>query len=137
MNTIPFVMSITSLFVIIVSWILYLRTIPKMIVPVDAIGTKIMQGLGIALGTSAIILNGQASESSRVIAVFVPAIIAIMMGFGFFWLFAQRKTPIGDLKVKPGDRILPFSAVTSKGEKFHSDEMAGKRILLKFYRGGW
>ncbi len=136
MNTIALSISIAGLVVVMGTWISYLATIPKMKVPVNPIGAKIMQCVGIGLGTSAIILNGQGSESSGMV-VFVPAILAVILGFGFFWLLAQRKTPIGDLKVKAGDRFLPFSATTSEGVKFHTDELANKRILLKFFRGGW
>jgi len=63
--------------------------------------------------------------------------MAVLLGFGFFWLLAQRKTPIGKLRVKVGDTILPFKTATSEGAEFNTDELAGKRILLKFFRGGW
>ena len=66
-----------------------------------------------------------------------PAAFALMMGLGLFYLFSIRKTPIGDLKVSLGDTLLPFEATTSEGVAFKSDELAGKRILLKFFRGGW
>jgi len=105
-------------------------------VPMNPKGSKFLQCVGISLGGLAIILNFQGSESSN-LALFVPAAFAVMMGLGFFWLLAQRKTPIGDLKVKVGDKLFPFAAATSEGGKFHSDEFAGQRILLKFFRGGW
>ncbi len=136
MNIMTLGISLLALGIVMASWIMYLRTIPKMKVPVDPMGSKIFQGTGICLGVSAIIIDGQGSESSGFI-VFIPAILAVLLGFGFFWLLAQRKTPIGDLKVKVGDKILSFTAATSEGIEFNTDELTGKRILLKFFRGGW
>jgi len=105
-------------------------------VPVNPTGSKVLQSIGIGLGGSAIILNFQGIESSGLVFL-IPAVFAVLMGGGFFWLLAQRKTPVGDLKVKVGDKLFPFAATTSEGAKFHSDELVGKRILLKFFRGGW
>jgi len=136
MITLPLGLSISGFIVAIATWLVYLRSIPRMEVPVNPIGSKIFLGVGICLGASAIILDGQGSETSGFF-VFIPAILAVLLGFGFFWLFAQRKTPIGNLKTKVGDPLLPFKAMTAGGTEFHSDELAGKRILFKFFRGGW
>ena len=136
MNTIALGMSVSSLVVVMGTWIIYLRTIPKMKVPVNPTGSKVLQSIGMGLGGSAIILNFQGIESSGLVFL-IPAVFAVLMGGGFFWLLAQRKTPVGDLKVKVGDKLFPFAATTSEGAKFHSDELVGKRILLKFFRGGW
>ena len=40
-------------------------------------------------------------------------------------------------EVQVGDTLLAFEAVTSEGAQFRSDSLAGKRALLKFFRGGW
>ena len=72
--------------------------------------------------------------------IFVLAMLAGMaLGFAlfFFWLLTQRKTPIGELQLSMGDQLLPFEAVTSDGTPFSSKEMVGKRVLFKFFRGGW
>jgi cytochrome oxidase Cu insertion factor (SCO1/SenC/PrrC family) len=67
----------------------------------------------------------------------VLSALGIMFGGLFLFVLSQRKTPIGDLRVSTGDSLLPFSATDSDGTPFHSDSLAGKRILLKFFRGGW
>jgi hypothetical protein len=60
-----------------------------------------------------------------------------MMASTFFYLLSLRKTPVGDLKVKVGDSLLPFEATASDGTRFYTDSLAGKKTLFKFYRGGW
>ena len=135
MNTIAFAVSAASLVVIMSAWFSYLATIPRGKVPVRPIGTLIMQCVGMGMAILAIVLSYQASGLS--VAVTIPAAIALIMGPLFFWLLSQRKTPIGDLKVKVGDKLLPFEAITSEGVSFHTDEFTGQRIFLKFFRGGW
>jgi len=48
-------------------------------------------------------------------AVIIPAVFALKMGSFFLWLLSLRKTPIGDLKVKARDKILPFKTIISEG----------------------
>lgn len=136
MNAITFSLSISSLVVVMATWITYLRTIPIMKVPVKPTGMIVLHYVGIGVGTLAMILNFRDGELFSLI-VFVPALFAVMMGIAFLVFYAQRKTPIGDLKVNVGDKLLPFSATTSEGTAFDSSELAGKRILLKFFRGAW
>jgi hypothetical protein len=136
MNRIALGLSVLSFLVVLATWITYFRTIPKMKVPVNPIGSKVFQSIGLALGACAIVLSFQDSNMFS-LAVFIPAFLALMFSLFFFWLLTQRKTPIGDLKVKVGDKLLPFTATTSSGVTFHSDELIGERILLKFFRGGW
>ncbi|REL32535.1 peroxiredoxin family protein [Thalassotalea euphylliae] len=50
----------------------------------------------------------------------------------FSYFLATRKTPLGDIRVKVGDQLLPFA-----NEQFDTGELAGKRTLIKFYRGSW
>ena len=71
------------------------------------------------------------------VAVVLPAAFAMMMSAFFLFVLSQRKTPVGDLKVKVGDKLLAFEALTSEGAQFSSSELAEKRTLLKFFRGGW
>lgn len=136
MNTIAFGMTAASLIVVLGTWIFYLIAIPRNKVPVRPIGSIFMQCLGIALAFSAILGRDQSSGFS-VVAVIFPAYFSLIIGLLFLWLLTQRKTPIGELKVKVGDKLLPFEAKTSEGDRFHTDELAGKRVLLKFFRGGW
>lgn len=119
-----------------VAWGTYLATIPSGKVPVRPIGWIILQLTGIALAVSAVALSFRSGGPPGA-AVLVPAVIEVMMGLTFFYLLSLRKTPLGDLKVKVGDKLPSFEVTTSDGARFHTDSLAGKHTLLKFFRGGW
>jgi len=129
-------MSVAGLVVVMGTWFAYLATIPRGTVPARPIGSIILQCVGIGLAISAIV-SSLLGDGASGVAVFAPAVFALMMGLTFFWLLSLRKTPIGDLRVKVGDTLLSFEATTSESARLHTDQLAGKRILLKFFRGGW
>jgi hypothetical protein len=136
MNAVAVGMSVAGFVVVMGTWGAYLARIPSGKVPRRPIGSIILQCVGICLAVSAI--AGDYHDGGGVgLAVFAPAAFALMMGATFLWLLTQRKTPIGDLKVEVGDKLSSFAATTSEGSGFHTDELAGKRTLLKFFRGGW
>lgn len=91
--------------------------------------------LGLAMAVGAIVWAQQ--EGTLGAAVIAPSSLAIMFSTALLFFVSQRMTPVGDLKVKVGDRLLPFAATTSEGVAFQSEELADRRILLKFFRGGW
>ena len=39
--------------------------------------------------------------------------------------------------IKVGDTIPAFSGVDDQGTPFNSSSLAGKRVLIKFFRGHW
>ncbi|MFK7802884.1 MAG: hypothetical protein AB8G95_14720 [Anaerolineae bacterium] len=136
MNTMALFLGSASFLIVMGTWAWYLSTIPRGIVPVQPIGSIILQGIGIALAilTFFYLRPGQVFVTT---IVFVLAIFSLSMAFFFYWLLTQRKTPLGDLKVSVGDKFLPFDAKVSDGRDFHSNELDGKRILFKFFRGKW
>lgn len=68
----------------------------------------------------------------------ILALIAISIAFFLYGrLRTLRQTPIGDIRVQVGDKMLPFSALTPDGVQFQSDELLGRRVLFKFFRGAW
>lgn len=136
MYTNNLLISLSSLVVILVAWISYFKLILQIKVSVKSTGTIILQCIGIGLGVLSITLNIVGNKSFSFL-VFLPAIFSVALGFIFLLFYSQRKTPIGNLKVIEGDKLIPFSAATSDGKEFSSDELAGKRILLKFFRGAW
>jgi len=136
MNTAIIGMSAASFVIVMGTWGVYLASIPRGKVPVRPFGSVIMQCIGTGLAVLAIVWSYQGNETSGA-AVIVPAALALMMALTFLWLLSQRKTPIGDLKVKVGDNLLSFKTTTSEGVGFHTDELMGKRTLLKIFRGSW
>ncbi|MGI2143807.1 peroxiredoxin family protein [Shewanella frigidimarina] len=71
------------------------------------------------------------------VAVIVIAVMQLMMTALFYITFKQAKTPLGNLQVSVGDKLLEFEATTSEGTRFSSQSFKGQRVLLKFYRGAW
>ena len=128
--------SVVSFVVVMGALVFYLSTIPSGKVPVRPIGLVFFLSLGILLAISSVVWNYQFSLSSHMIVNF-PAFFAIFMGAFFLWVLTQRKTPLGDLKIKVGDQLLPFKVKTSEGKQFLSSNLMGKRTLFKFFRGGW
>jgi len=136
MNTMAIATSATGLVAVMVAWISYLATIPSGKVPARPVGSIILQLAGMVAAASAVVWSFRDGGSPGV-AVVVPAVFALMMGSTFMYFLSLRKTPIGNLKVKVGEALLPFEATTSDGTRFRTDSLAGKRTILKFFRGGW
>ncbi len=137
MDQLPVGFSILSFLMVMSSWVYYFSTIPKMKVPVEPWGSVLIQLVGVGVAVHAISQLVKYPMEGVIILSFIPSIFALLMGLIFFWLLSMRKTPVGDLKVNVGDRILPFKTSDSDGFEFHTDQLAGKRILFKFFRGGW
>lgn len=129
-------LSLGSLVVVMGSLIAYLRTIPRNKVPLSVTGFAIRLIVGLGLAVAAVGWNIWDTGTLRV-AVILPAAFATMFSAFFLYVLSQRKTPVGELKVQVGDELLAFAAVTSAGSPFSSSELAQKRTLLKFFRGGW
>ena len=67
----------------------------------------------------------------------LPAAVSLSGGAGFLWLLTQGDTPDGELIVERGDLLPRFEARDHHGEPFDSASLAGRRVLLKFFRGHW
>jgi peroxiredoxin len=136
MNTLAVLTAIAGFTIVLASIILYFRTIPRGTVPKKIGGFATKLAVGVALSIVGVYLGITGTGSSGLL-VYIPAGLGIMFGSFILWVLTQRKTPLGDVKVKVGDKILPFTAQNSQGTPFDSGELGGKRILLKFFRGGW
>jgi drug/metabolite transporter (DMT)-like permease len=135
MNAVAVGMAAGSVVMVMGTVVTYLRTIPRNKVPVSVTPLIAKLWLGIGLSAAAVIWAYQTASLGA--AVIAPAAFAAMMGMMILWVVGQRKVPAGDLQVELGSKLLPFEAQTAEGERFHSDELAGQRTLLKFFRGGW
>lgn len=124
-----------GLVAVMVAWATYMATVPSGKVPVRPVGHVLLQLLGIGLAVGGLVTSLQADGLS--VGVVVPAAIALMMGPLFLVLLALSKTPDNEIQIEVGKPLLPFSAKTSDGSAFDTSAFEGKRILLKFFRGGW
>jgi len=136
MNTTAFLSALIGFTIVMVTLILYFRTIPRGTVPEKVGGLVAKLAVGVALSALGLYL-GLTGEGSVGAVTYILALMGMFFGGFILWVLPQRRTPLGDIKVKVGDTLLPFTAVTSDGTQFDSSELSGKRTLLKFYRGGW
>jgi peroxiredoxin len=118
----------------IIGLVVYLRKMKKSKTPKKPIGLIISMLLGLCFGGYAVFLSNSTTELtlSGIILGFT-VFIAAMLSF----LLLQKKAPLGDIKVKVGDLIIPFQADTFEGKTFSTQTLKGKRTLLKFFRGSW
>lgn len=135
MNSIALIFAVAGLLSVMTAWAMYLATIPRGTVPDRPVGYLAAQVAGIALAAAGIAWSARSGAAGP--AVIAPAAFAMFMAGFFLFLFSQRKTPVGDIRVTVGDSLLPFSVNDSEGQRFDSGSLAGKRVLLKFFRGGW
>lgn len=130
-------MSLLSVLISLATWIAYFARLPSGHVPARPVGSVVAQilALGLALGGFVGLLR-EASTAWLVVEGGAAA-FGLMASSLFLWLLTQRKTPVGDLKVGVGDRLPSFEALTDTGRPFSSEELSGRRVLLKFFRGHW
>jgi len=117
------------------SWVAYMATVPSGKVPPKPWGHLAAQAIGglMAVGGLAGALRGGGG-------LIAPALLsgtAVTMSGLFFFLYSQRSTPVGEIRVTVGDRLRPFTATTPDGRRFDSASLEGRRVLLKFFRGHW
>lgn len=136
MNLVALVFSGLGLLISITGIAMYFAKLMKYKVPVFPIGLIVSLLLGITFAIYAVYLAIPAPILS-VTPVVLLSSISIFMGCFFLWILTQKKTPVGNIKVSVGDTLIPFSVKTANGHDFSTDELIGKRVLLKFYRGSW
>lgn len=136
MNLAALGLSLASLALGMGSMLVYFAMIPAGKVPVWPVRYIIAQGIAAALGATAIALSA-GGELWTIAVIAAPALTAISLAMFFFWLLGQRHTPVGNLVIQVGDRMLAFEATDSDGVVFNTQDLLGKRTLFKFFRGGW
>jgi len=130
------ILSVAGAALVVLTWGVYLASIPAGKVPVRPVGSVMLQCTGVTLALGGV-LHWVRGADAHAAAVFAPAGLAVVMGGFFLFLLSQRKTPVGDIKVAVGDKLLPFEARTAEGFDFHSEALMGQRTLFKFFRGAW
>jgi hypothetical protein len=67
----------------------------------------------------------------------VAAALAILIGSFFPFTVAISRQEVAANSIRVGDSIPVFSALDENGEVFESKTLAGKPVLIKFFRGHW
>ncbi len=67
----------------------------------------------------------------------IPAGISAFAGIFFTVLFFISPQKVGSDAIQVGATLPAFNAPDENGETFESTSLAGKPVLLKFFRGHW
>ena len=67
----------------------------------------------------------------------VPAVIAAIGGTFFSVLVLVSPQAAGDDAIRVGESLRGFTALDENGNEFSSASLAGKPVLMKFFRGHW
>jgi hypothetical protein len=110
--------------------VLWFRRIGLVDIPEDKTAYVIFFLSAVALGVGAFVagtrwFGGVAAALAIIIASFFPFTMAI-----------SRQEVAADA-IRVGDSIPVFSALDENGELFESKTLAGKTVLIKFFRGHW
>lgn len=136
MNTLALTISIAGFLIMLIGISFYFSSLIKNKVPVVPVTLFLSLIIGVTSGVYSFYLV-LPNTLLAVLPIAIPATLSIFMASFFIFVFSQKKTPIGDIKVNVGDSVLPFETKNSKGELFSTSDLKGQRTLLKFYRGAW
>lgn len=136
MNFLPLFLAPTGFALLVVLTVFYFRAIPRGTVSkkVGTFRTGLLTGAAFCLIG---LVFGIAESTTMNAMTYVTAIVGLFVSVSMLWLLTQRRVPEGDLKIVVGDPLIAFDAKFSDGSAFNTNEFANRRILLKFYRGGW
>lgn len=124
-------LSIVGFLILNVGLIHYFTKLKKNQTPKNPIGLKLAMLVSSVLSIYALIIHSYQLDVETAAIIFL-AFFILPTSAMFTYFLATAKTPVGDIKVKVGDELLPF-----KTDGFDSKDLVGKRTLLKFYRGAW
>ena len=130
------VLALVGVALVTIAWLHYLWTIADHRVPRRPVGHALAQVLGVASSIVAVAWGPASGDSLSVLALAL-APISVGLGAFFLWLLTQAPLPDGELAVSIGDPLPSFAAWDHRGERFDSADLAGERVLLKFFRGHW
>lgn len=136
MNITVFGFAILGLLVSITGVVVYMMKVKKNQTPKMPVGLLSSLLLGIVISGYSLAITASSSLLS-IVATSIPFALSVFIGVMFSFLLLQKKAPLGDIKVKVGDKLLSFESQTSLGVTFSADDLKGKRTLLKFFRGSW
>ncbi|MEH6597299.1 MAG: peroxiredoxin family protein [Colwellia polaris] len=136
MNTFALTISLVGLIIMLTGIALYFSKLIKNKVPKLPIGLFFCLSVGVLTGLYSLYLAIPNAFLS-VLPIAIPAVFTVFIGSFFIFVFLNKNTPLGDIKVSIGDKLIPFETKTAADTIFSSEQFKGKRTLLKFYRGSW
>jgi hypothetical protein len=67
----------------------------------------------------------------------IPALLAVVIGGFFPFSVAISRQEVATTGIQVGEVIPAFQALNRHGDRFDSAALAGKPVLMKFFRGHW
>ena len=123
-------LGIIALLLVAGSTALWFRRIQKVEIPEDRRGYVAFWIGGAALGVFALIQGAGWIGG-------IPAGIAVLVGSFFSVLVLVSPQKAADDAIRAGESLRDFTALDENGEEFSLAGLAGKPVLIKFFRGHW
>lgn len=126
--------ALAGLLVVTFAWLHYLASIPREKVPPRPGGHLVVFALGSLLGLLSV---GLSVPGGAWAVPLVLAVVAVGLAMFFVYLLRQAPLPDGRLAVSVGDPLPLIEAPAQDGRVRRSADLAGQRLLIKFFRGHW
>lgn len=124
-------MSATGFLILLIALVHYFLNVKQHKTIVNPIVLKVSMVISSVLSLVSLITLEFSLNASSILSV-VFAVNSLVTCAVFTYFLASKNTPIGNIQVGVGDKLLAFQT-----PDFDSSSLTGKRILLKFYRGAW
>lgn len=124
------VFGLSALIVAVITVLLWFRQVNLVALPEDRTWFVLNFVLAALLGIAAFVCKtrwygGVTAIGGLLVALFMVATIYI------------SPQQVADNPIRVGDTIPQFVALNDDGERFNSNQLAGKPALIKFFRGHW
>lgn len=126
----PISLALLGLGLTFASWGVYMAAIARERVPPRPLGHVAAQVGALAASLVAIVVGPS-------IATIAAAVLTVPLAALFLFLLSQAPVPDATIRVAVGQPLLAFSAQTSEGASWSTEQLRGRRVLLKFFRGAW
>ncbi|MEZ4293547.1 MAG: hypothetical protein R3B70_01120 [Polyangiaceae bacterium] len=130
----PLLLALASLLAVNAAWLHYLWLIPKEKVPARPTGHLLAFATASLVATAAVVTGALAHTW------LTPALLAApALGLAAFFLYLLRQAPLPDtqLTVAVGSPLPLIEATAHDGGPRSTRDLAGQRLLIKFFRGSW
>jgi hypothetical protein len=119
-----------ALLLVLGSGALWFRRMARVEIPRNRAGFVLASLVGAGLGVVALVQGAGWLGG-------VPAALAILGGAFFSFTVSISRQKLGDEAIQVGARLPEVSAPDEHGASFALSSLAGRPLLLKFFRGHW
>lgn len=127
------VFSLLGVTLALASWAVYMAAIARERVPPQPWGHVATQVTAMVASIAGVLVGWGSTPALAIASVALSVPLALL----FLWLLSEAPVPDAAIRVAVGQPLLPFTARTSDGATWSTDRLRERRVLLKFFRGGW